>query len=383
MVKIWDIEDQGTLKAWLEEQPREVAVWIASRVAARVLPVWWDAVLTEEWAHKLELNALPALRSLLISSVAGIGRLKESWPAVEASHATRAAAVAATASNALVAQSAAAAASHAARGAHVAPASAAVGAVHAASAAASAYTVALWAAIKTDAEQTSGGGIPYDMPLWPDGKGPLAKEWGLIKSQLSKSSDIAAWEFWIEWYDALLDGRPMLGDAGRTWEMLEKIVLIDPKTWDAGPEVVNPVIREIWDLYRLRDEVAALRAEKERLLAGRASAEARSHNQPPELVDTEPEMARQVEVIWAGLDAAQDELEQEVPDKHVLQRIAEEMLAALKAVAGYCAKVGDTVVMSAAKVGGGAVGTAILDHVANNGRLLQFAKDLLQHAISG
>ncbi|MEQ8896295.1 MAG: hypothetical protein RID23_04330 [Roseovarius sp.] len=175
----------------------------------------------------------------------------------------------------------------------------------------------------------------------------------------------------------------MLGDAARTWEMLEKIALIDAATWDGGPEAVNPVIREIWELYRLRVEVAALRAEKERLLEGRASTEARSHNQPPELVETEPEMARQVEVIWAGLDAAQDELEQELPDKHLLQGIAEKILAALKAVAGYCAKVGDTVVMSAAKVGGGTVGTAILDHVANNGRLLQFAKDLLQYAVSG
>jgi hypothetical protein len=53
------------------------------------------------------------------------------------------------------------------------------------------------------------------------------------------------------------------------------------------------------------------------------------------------------------------------------------MLAALNAVVAYCGRVGDAVVMSAAKVGGGAVGTAVLDRVANNGRLMQFAKDLL------
>ena len=382
MVEIPDIEDRDSLEAWLEEQPREVAVWIASRAAARVLPVWWDAVLTEEWAHKGELTALPVLRSVLISSVAASGPTEDINAAAARPTAAAAYAYDSDAPRATAAATAAARANDAARPTAAPRANDAVAAAARATDAAADDDL-VWAAIRLDVEQTAGGGIPDGLALWPKGKGPLAKEWGLIKSQLSKSSDIAAWEFWIEWYDALLDGRPMLGDAARSWEMLEEIALVDAATWDAGPEVVNPVIREIWVLYRLREEVAALRAEKEQLLAGRASAEARSHNQPPELVDTEPEMARQVEVIWAGLDAAQDELEQEVPDKHVLQRIAEEMLAALKAVAGYCAKVGDAVVMSAAKVGGGAVGTAILDHVANNGRLFQFAKDLFQYAVGG
>ena len=247
MVVIADIEDRYSLKAWLKEQPREVAVWIAWRGAARVLPVWWDAVLTEEWAHRRDLTALPVLRSLLISSVAAIG------PAEDINAATTGAAAAAHAASthAAAARATTQAAGRAANAAHAA-ANAAARAANAANAAARAAAAGdlVWAAIRLDVEQTAGGDIPDALALWPEGKGPLAKEWGLIKSQLSKSSDFAAWEFWIQWYDALLDGRPMLGDAARSWEMLEKIALIDAATWDAGPEVVNPVIREIWEGYQ-------------------------------------------------------------------------------------------------------------------------------------
>ncbi|MFB9150003.1 hypothetical protein [Roseovarius ramblicola] len=93
--------------------------------------------------------------------------------------------------------------------------------------------------------------------------------------------------------------------------------------------------------------------------------------------------AWQITIIWDGLDEAREELERDAPDKGVLRGIAERMLAALNAVVAYCGKVGDAVVMSAAKVGGGAVGTAVLDHVANNGRLMQFAKDLLAYGLGG
>lgn len=385
MVESSDIRDQDSLEAWLEDQPREVSVWIASRAAARVLPLWWDAVLREDWALETDVTALPVLRNILVSSVAVVGPNEGSMTAFYADVAVAGAAIRYASANDATAYAdatdyatdAAAAAAEA-----LAYPDAATTAV-AAAADANANAPTTWYAVRTDAGQVTDGAFPDALPLWPDGAGPLAEQWRAIKWQVAKSEGTEDWQFWLDWYDALLKGRPMLGDAARTWEMLEQIALIDPATWDKGPEVVNPAIREIWQLYRLRDEVAALRAEKERLLAGRASPEARSHNRPPELVDAQPELARQVEIVWTGLDEAQQELEQEVPDKRRLQRIAESMLAALTAIAAYCGKVADAAVMSAAKVGGGAVGTAILDQVANNGRLLRFAKELLAYAVGG
>ena len=76
-----------------------------------------------------------------------------------------------------------------------------------------------------------------------------SKEWETVKARIAQAPDSTEWQFWIDWYDALLAGRTMLADPKRTWDMLEEIA-IDPKTWDAGAEAVNPRIREIWDGYK-------------------------------------------------------------------------------------------------------------------------------------
>jgi len=279
MVGSAGIRDRDSLKAWLEGQPRDVAVWIASRAAARVLPLWWNAVLTEDWAREHDLTALPVLRSVLISSVTAVGPNSEICRASEAAEtaittANNIAQVSAayTAGNATAAATAAGAViagnvdSIAAAAAYAAAAAAAAASTNAAdtstttiqtiypmAARAAAYADAgadNWRTVRSDAKRVAGGGIPDAVPLWPEGRGPLAETWAAIKRQAANSEGAGDWRFWVAWYDALLDGLPMLGDAERTREMLEKIALIDPRTWDKGPEAVNPVIREILEGYR-------------------------------------------------------------------------------------------------------------------------------------
>ena len=130
--------------------------------------------------------------------------------------------------------------------------------------------------------------------------------------------------------------------------------------------------------------MSAPQAGKAAFLAARASEARRGRNLPPEgLVDDAPEVARQITIIRDGLDAVRDELERGEPGKGVLRGIAERMLAALGIAVAYCGKAGDTAVMSAAKVGGGAVGTALLDHAADDGRPVQFARDFLARGPGG
>ena len=249
MVEIADIKDRDSLEAWLEEQPREVAIWIASRAAARVLPVWWDAVLTEVRANDFDLGILPILRRLLISSLAAVNLNEGIRVAADSMVSLSGGRLVAVVSNVLASSRAA----HAAASVVTSRPAAAVAAIavdESSRAVSDADFGALWAPVRTDAEQAAGGDIPDVLALWTDGRGPLEEKWRAIVWQMTNSEGADGWQFWIEWYDALLDGRPMLGDAALSWEMLEEIALIDTATWDAGPEVVNPVIREIWEGYQ-------------------------------------------------------------------------------------------------------------------------------------
>jgi hypothetical protein len=386
MVEIADIKDKDSLQAWLKDQHGQVSVWIAARAAARALPIWWQAVVPRDWGRKRDVFMLPILRGLLISKVASFVPTDDIR---FAAHAARDAANAAFTAHGAHAATYAAAAHPAAAYPAAASAAAAAYAVTSSYAAAAA---AFWAAIRTDAEQAAQSQISDALPLWPDGQNPLDKEWSDIKAQVAASPDAPDWQFWLDWYDAQLAGNTLLPDPARTWEMLEKIALIDPATWDAGPEMVNPRIRDIRELYRLRAEVAALQSEKEEFLAARASQARRSHNQPPDgLVDDQPEVARQITIVWGSLDEARDELAQDTPDKGRLRDIAERLLSALTAIGKYIGKVADTAIMSAAEGAGKtagklavhAVGVTVLDRLLNNGRLLQFAKDLLGYASGG
>jgi hypothetical protein len=59
-----------------------------------------------------------------------------------------------------------------------------------------------------------------------------------------------AMRFWVEWYDAILEG------TTPDWELWHDIVLIEDKHWDAGPEAVAG------EIERVKAELKDKRAEK-------------------------------------------------------------------------------------------------------------------------
>ncbi len=251
MTDLPEIFDHDSLDSWLKDQPREVAVTIAMRAAARVAPIWWEWCLTDA-AQTHDLTALPVLRCLLISSAAAVSPAQDirafAFAAATATAATASAAATATAATASAASAAAAStfstfsASAAASAAADAAASAAADAAafSADDAALSAFAAAGekvdWEAVTLDVHQIADNADLTAVGLWPNGEKPLAETWSMLQKTLADSPD---WSFWLRWYQSLLDGTPL------SPALIHDIALIDPEIWDKGPSEVAAKIAEI------------------------------------------------------------------------------------------------------------------------------------------
>ncbi len=120
-----------------------------------------------------------------------------------------------------------------------------------------------WPAFREDASRLERGLSVLDCPLWNDESSPgLQTNWRRARDWLLTDSDHT---FWIRWYEAILDGRPLTGDWDSHWQLLHDIALIPNEDWEKGAEHVAGLIAEIEDAssYRVDPRV---RLTAERLL---------------------------------------------------------------------------------------------------------------------
>lgn len=255
-MEVEEIRDGDSLRVWLEappkqteadrEQARRWAVAIAHRAAMRVLPIFWSGNIRKAKRNE-DLTELSVLRALLISGSAAVCSIPEIIAAAAA--AAHAADTAAAAHGADAAAHAAAHAAHsAAQTAHAADAADA--------AARAAARASLWKSIRHDCAALLAEEPPERHPLWL-GENPLEDLWSDTRAQLLAHED--GWKFWVDWYDASLEGAPIGADPNaflpgqpRTaldweshWDLLTKVALIPPEDWDKGADHVNARIAEI------------------------------------------------------------------------------------------------------------------------------------------
>lgn len=257
MVEAADIHDDESLKAWLDDQPSEVAVWIATRAALRVGPILWNETAP---AKKVDLKSIFFLRSLLILGVLG----------TTPTNAIRSAAIASASSvsgivfnsaafdpesntafsavfGSVFAADSAAATAAASTAARVRSATYIVAAA-AVSSASRASPIDIWPDVTADAVLVVDAEVPTASTLW-NRKNPIESgEWQDVLIKWQESG--AGWQFWIDWYEAILAGRQI------NPKMLEDIALIDGEDWDKGADHVNEIIAAIVGKYRL-DRVIA------------------------------------------------------------------------------------------------------------------------------
>lgn len=345
-----DIEDfHGTesLGAWIEEQNSyEVSVTLAARAALRVQPWLWvelapvrsDVGVTalhsfcSMCASAVAARALnPALRKALNSASIGLMAAEEAAETVLVDLPNHVASPAFLAADA--ARAAAAASLH--RGPAV---DAVVGAVDAYLAMKPTANIvtrsgASFEEVLRDARMMSADpGAAWDLPLWQTHVDRFSSVW--LKTRDTWESAGAPWDSFVEIYQGFLHGQKP------DWDYLERIVLIYPEIWDAGPEAVAEAIRIIDEQQRLA-VLAKEQLEKLRRFRGSrrsSGSPGLGHNNPPESLSDEASRA----VLEAGAIAGQalEELTEELaktdPSNERLDDSSNRLLKALSIVAKYC-----------------------------------------------
>jgi hypothetical protein len=233
-----EIRDEASLRAWLEERPRQDAVTIAARAALRVAPVFWEWLPDRD--RNSGLTVLDVARPTLVAAVSAVRsspRLVDAARDASRSASSAASTAAAFASAAVTtALAAVVAAGHAAEG----RAEAGDGAAFAARATtARGGHVAAWDAVSLDAGEIAGGRDPFLAPLWPAqsriGSTLVPRDW---------RARGGGWVFWADWYEGYLSGQPLEID------LLEQVALIPSADWDRGEAHVNGIIAKIYEAWR-------------------------------------------------------------------------------------------------------------------------------------
>ncbi|MEM1361262.1 MAG: hypothetical protein AAGF94_06035, partial [Pseudomonadota bacterium] len=201
-MKIEDIQDRESLRAWLTEQDSyEITVTIAARAALRVQPKLWIA--SNPVRPKATMRSLPYFWSVITAcSVVKISTWEVNYAAAHAANSARdtiyAVADAADAADAatpgFVAADRAAHAAQAAAQAAYAAADAIAFSASAAYAAARAATRAsdAWSALRADCELLIAQKTVWLRPLWHGEKNEQSQDWAVTKSAWQQAG--APWD---------------------------------------------------------------------------------------------------------------------------------------------------------------------------------------------
>lgn len=319
MVVARDIVDRESLRAWLDGRPEETrqadAVAIASRAVMRVMPVY-VSLLGGNWEGQLRSSALPVLRCILTSDIS------QFYPTTEVKNASLYAADLAredtpSADYTNAAASASAAAYAAATGSSSTIASASVDY-------ASSLNSELWEQVRIDAGMIGAGQAPFFSRLWLDG--PRERDVSNWDNALRWLGDHPGHDFWIRWYEAALDGRPLTGDWDSHWQMLRDIALIPNEDWEQGAGHVAGLIDIIAEKNYIQTQIKDLKQRISDEIFNQQSLGQHSHNLPDDLP------ASRVVEYRAALKEAKDALfeleealEPSIPDPTLLDRLAERL----------------------------------------------------------
>ena len=149
----------------------------------------------------------------------------------------------------------------------------------------------------------------------------------------------------------MLRGEPL------SWDLQREVALIDDSIWEAGPEEVAKKIAEIEARFELLQRIDELEMERETLIANRHGI---GGNQPPEPID-DPDLARNVTIIWDATSKIKAEVEKDTPDKTVVLMAIDALGASLKWLLAFCGRRIENAIDTVITIGMGAGAVYVID----------------------
>ncbi|NVO56036.1 hypothetical protein HW561_09575 [Rhodobacteraceae bacterium B1Z28] len=155
-------------------------------------------------------------------------------------------------------------------------------------------------------------------------------------------SDKGVWGFWLRWFKAIHDGKPM------PWELSGLIAsTLSDQDWKSGPAHVAREIEKIEALFSVRQSLSEL--EKDRTAVISDSRLGIGGNNPPEEVELPSSLRENYAIIWAAVDEIAEQAEAEEPDKSLILSTLKKLTDALKSCLSWVGRKADLAIDTAIK----------------------------------
>lgn len=211
-----------------------------------------------------------------------------------------------------------------------------------------------WTLLRADSLALEQGIDLRTLPLWPAGmSADMVEAWTKGRAWME---DAPGHAFWIRWYEAILEGKPLTQDWDSHWQLMQDIALIPNEDWGEGKEQdairVAGLIDLITQKHALQQEVARAKRALENEVFNAMTLGQHRDNLPDDMPPSRiVEYRTALKELQIELDAVEETLQPPVPDAEVLEQATGRLRAVWEKIKKYPAAAVFVTLIGAAATG--------------------------------